>query len=129
MTPVVYLASPIDQGNMAALREEAKAGLLLQGCAVFDPAAGWSVPARAEPSPALQAANMRLLTECDAVLALLDPTILTVGVTLELNAAHGKPTHVWAPNLRPSWSLAYLGVTIHKYLDDAIKELMYDVRI
>lgn len=131
MTPVIYLASPIDQGTISGMKDQALQALLTSRCAVFDPGAGWSVPAQATPSEMLQHGNMALLNRCDGLLAILDPKILTIGVVMEIlhARANDMPAHVWAPNLRTSWSLASLHVPVYRYLDDAIRELIADVRV
>ena len=129
MTPVIYLASPIDQGSVEYMRVHAKTALLDLGCAVFDPFGGWKVPIGGEPSPALQRGNLRLLNACDGLFAILNPKVLTIGVTLELAhaAKHRIPAVAWAPQLAPSWALSYLGVESHRYLDYAIEELVRNV--
>jgi hypothetical protein len=127
MTPVIYLASPIDQGTVLQMRNQAKAKLLEAGCAVFDPGTGWAVGPDTEPTHRLQTANLAVLARCDGILAIYDPHILTIGVTIELMEACPKPSHVWAPNLKPSWALTYLDVKVHVLLDNAIEELVADV--
>lgn len=128
MTPVIYLASSIDQGRENH-REEARQALLRRSCALFDPAAAWTVTESAEPSPGLQRANMALLRQCDGVLAVLSPGRLTVGVILEIQESKllGIPTQVYAPGIRPSWSLSYLGIEPHADLNAAVGALMEEV--
>ena len=125
MTPVIYLASPIDQGTDDS-KEKAREVLLRRSCAVFDPSAGWTVPAGGKPSPALQKGNMALLRQCDAMLAILNPKIMTLGVVLELEEMinMGKPVTIYAPDIRPSWSLAYLGIQPSQDLTTAINQLV-----
>jgi nucleoside 2-deoxyribosyltransferase len=124
-TPVIYLASPIDQGRTDRYRSRAKEGLGSRGCAVYDPAGGWTVPKVGRPSPRLQKANMAALANCDGLLAILDPGVLTIGVTLEIHLATtlGIPTEVWGPDLHPSWSLAYLGLEPHTEIHYALDSL------
>jgi len=124
MTKVIYLASAIDQGTDTH-KDWARASLLRVSCAVFDPSAGWRVPRDTSPSPVLQAANLALLEECDGLLALLTPTVLTIGVILEIQHAqlHGIPTAIYAPDLKPSWTLAYLRLETHSNMDHAIDSL------
>jgi len=124
MTAVIYLASSIDQGTEYT-KEKAREALLKASCAVFDPAGGWGVPASGDPSPALQEANLALLRECDGLFAILNPTTLTIGVIIEIQEAklHGIPTVVYAPGIRTSWSLAYLGLDPHQTLPTAIAAL------
>jgi nucleoside 2-deoxyribosyltransferase len=126
MTQIIYLASPIDQGNTNALRDKAKHELLVAGAVVFDPSAGWVVSKIAQPTPALQHANTAVLRYCSGVLAILDPEILTVGVILEIQEAQagGTPVVIYAPRLKPSWSLAYLGIEVHTDLYEAIELLI-----
>lgn len=125
MTPVIYLASPIDQGTDDS-KERARDVLLSRSCAVFDPSAGWTVPVAGRPSPALQRGNMALLRQCDAMLAILNPKIMTLGVVLELQEMlnMGKPVAIYAPDIRPSWSLAYLGIQPNPDLITAINQLV-----
>ena len=123
--PVVYLASPIDQGRTDEYRSRAKEGLGSRGAAIYDPAAGWTVPKIGRPSPRLQKANMAALAQCDGVLAILDPGILTVGVILEIHLATtiGIPVEIWGPELYTSWSLAYLGIQPQTEMHYALDEL------
>jgi len=125
MTPVIYLASPIDQGSDSG-KEKAREVLLSRSCAVFDPAAGWTVPKTGEPSSRLQHGNMALLRQCDGILAILSPKILTIGVVLEIQEMlmMGKPISIYAPQIRPSWSLAYLGIQPQQDLEQAIDQLI-----
>jgi len=122
-TPVVYLAAAIDQGQPANLAAQAKQLLLATGHAVFDPAAGWNVPTNPTPSPTLQRANFALLGQCDGLLAILTLDIMTVGTILEIDYARtrGLAVAVCAPGIRTSWALAYLGITPHNHLRDAIE--------
>lgn len=124
--PAIYLASPIDQGRTDEYRSRAKEGLRSRGAATYDPAGGWTVPVAGRPSPGLQMANMAALRNCDGLLAILDPGILTVGVILEINHAIELdiPVEVWGPKLHPSWSLAYLGITPHTEIHHALDTLM-----
>lgn len=126
MTPVIYLASPIDQGFAGETRRIAKGVLLESGCAVFDPAAGWDVPKQATPNKSLQDGNLALLRKCDGMLAILKPDILTIGVILEIVEAHnmGMPISVYGYGLQPSWSLAHLGYRVHDDIEQAIDELV-----
>ena len=128
MTPVVYLASPIDQGTDSG-KDKAREALLDRGCAVFDPSAGWTVPKWGEPSRGLQNGNIALLRKCDGVLAILNPRILTIGVVLEIQDAllSGLAVSVYAPEVKPSWSLAYLDLYPHNDLDFAIDMLIEDI--
>ena len=121
-TPVIYLAAAIDQGQPANLAAAAKQLLLATGHVVFDPAAGWSVPTHANPSATLQKANFALLDQCDGLLAILTPDIMTVGTILEIDYARrqGLAVAVCGPQIRASWALAYLGITPHTHLRDAI---------
>lgn len=128
MTPVIYLASSIDQGRDDT-RERARQALLSRPCALFDPAAGWTVSESSRPSPGLQKGNMALLRQCDGLFAVLNPTILTVGVILEIQEAvdYGLPVRVYGPGIKPSWSLSYLGVELHTDLNLAVRLLMEEV--
>lgn len=129
MTHVIYLASPIDQGDAAEAKHLAQEWLLGHNCAVFDPAAGWTVPRHGKPNPALQHGNVALLRQCDGMLAILRPDVLTIGVILEIEEAlnMGIPVKIYGEGLRPSWSLAYLGVTVHDSLSAAITDLLTEV--
>jgi nucleoside 2-deoxyribosyltransferase len=123
--PTIYLASPIDQGRTSAEKTRAFDYLLSRGCAVFDPGAGWSVPPTGVPNPSLQKGNLSLLRACDGVLAILKPDLLTIGVVMEIEEAihMGIPVQVYGPELRPSWSLAYLGLKPHGELIAAVHSL------
>lgn len=129
MTYVIYLASPIDQGNAAEAKQSAHEWLLGHNCAVFDPAAGWTVPKHGRPNPALQRGNVALLRQCNGMLAILRPDVLTIGVILEIQEALavGIPVKVYGEGLRPSWSLAALGVAVHDSLATAITDLLAEV--
>jgi nucleoside 2-deoxyribosyltransferase len=124
-SPVVYLAGAIDQGEASDTRRRVKEALLAHGNAIFDPSGGWSVPTYGKPSGSLQAANTALLSRCDGLLAILTPDIMTVGTVLEIHYAvdNGIPVTVYGPSLKPSWALAFLGITPHAYLNDAINDL------
>lgn len=124
MTKTIYLATSIDQG-LEDSRGKAKEALLRASFAVFDPAEGWDVPSGGNPTGALQRGNLALLGESDGLLAILNPGVLTVGVVIEIMKAVNWqiPTVVYAPNMKPSWSLAYLGVTHYQNLDAAILDL------
>lgn len=126
MSPVVYLASPIDQGTTEEPKTRARGHLLSAGCAVFDPSVGWTVPQNATPSRNLQMGNIALLRRCDGLLAILQPDLLTIGVVLEIQEAleYGIPIAVYSKGLKASWSLAYLGVKPHSDMKEAIDELM-----
>lgn len=130
MTPTIYLASPIDQGTLGAVKQHAKDQLLLYGCAVFDPASGWMVPALGTPNRSLQRGNFALMRQCQGVLAILRPDILTIGVILEIEEAInlGMPVVVIGMDLRPSWSLAYLGVPVYTSTEEAIESLLEGMR-
>jgi hypothetical protein len=130
MTQLIYLASPIDQGNTATLKDGAKRHLLSEGAAVFDPSAGWTVSQLAEPTPALQYANIAVLRHCGGLFAILKPDVLTVGVILEIEEAIDNliPVVVYAPDLKPSWSLSYLGVDVCTNLNEAIDKMMGEAR-
>lgn len=125
MTPTIYLASPIDQGGENDDRALAERALLAAGCAVCNPASGWKVPPDSVPAPSLQRANFAALRQCDAVFAVLRRSVLSVGVILELQEATlvGLPVALWAPDLKPSWSLAYLGIKPHTSLKTAVASL------
>lgn len=124
MTKTVYLAGPIDQGQAWSMRAEAREALRGRGYVYFDPSTGWDVPPDAEPSANLQRANIAALRQCDALLVCLDPSILSIGATLEIVEAvsFGTPVAVWA-KIRPSWALAYLGVPVFEALDKALDEI------
>lgn len=126
MTPVIYLASPIDQGDAGNTQQIAQHQLLDRGCAVFNPAAGWAVPRYAEPSKKLQNGNLALLRQCDGLLAILKPDILTIGVIIEIMEAYalGMPVSIYGHGVKPSWSLAQMGYRVHYDLDIAIDELV-----
>lgn len=121
-TPTVYLASSIDQGLEDA-KPQAKNMLLSEGFAVFDPGAGWDVPGLAVPNKSLQAGNLAMLREVDALFAILNRQTLSVGVVLEIYFAKrwNLPVVVYAPTLKPSWSLSYLKV-------DPVPDLFFAVR-
>lgn len=110
-TPTVYLASSIDQG-LDSDKPTAKRMLLSEGLAVFDPGAAWSVPELAVPNRQLQSGNLAMLREVDALFAILNRETLSVGTVLEIYFAKrwNKPVVVYAPTLKPSWSLSYLRV-------------------
>ena len=124
MTKTIYLAGPIDQGQAREMRTAARAALFERGRALFDPSMGWAVPYGAVPSPSLQRANVAVLRQCDGLLVYLDPTVMSVGVTIEIVEAvnFGTPVAIWA-KMKPSWALAYLGVPMFDELDDALSEL------
>ena len=117
------------QGDAAEAKQSAQEWLLGHNCAVFDPAAGWTVPKYGKPNPALQRGNVALLRQCDGMLAILRPDILTIGVILEIEEAlnMGIPVKIYGEGLRPSWSLAYLGVAVHDSLSTAITDLLAEV--
>jgi hypothetical protein len=129
MTNVIYLASPIDQGRDGT-KETARDVLHTYDCAVFDPGAGWTVPRNGKPNRVLQAANIALLRECDGILAILNPAILTIGVILELIEAdiRGMARCVYAPDLKPSWALALLGIPVYSNLEDAVQYLKQELK-
>ncbi len=130
MTPTVYLASPIDQDGESDDRLLVERALLAAGCAVCNPAAGWKVPPDSIPSPSLQRANFAALRQCHGVFAVLRRSVLSVGVVLELQEATliGVPVVLWAPDLKPSWSLAYLGIRPHTSIKSAVDNLMEGMR-
>lgn len=129
MTPVIYLASPIDQGNASDDKKTAHEWLRGSNCAVFDPSSAWSVSKSSKPNPALQRGNMALLRQCHGVLAIVKPDVLTIGVVLEIQEAVevGIPVQVCGRGLQPSWSLAYLGLEVHYSVQEAIKALLTEV--
>jgi nucleoside 2-deoxyribosyltransferase len=123
-TKTVYLASAIDQGQAWSMRAEAREALLKARHAVYDPAAGWSVPEASVPSPSLQKANLAALRACDGLLVCLDPSILSIGIVIEMMEAINLDVPVVAyGKLSPSWSLAYLGIDVFTELEDAIAAL------
>lgn len=126
MTPVIYLASPIDQGDASSIQKIAQHQLIDSGCAVFNPAAGWTVPKWAEPSNRLQNGNIALLRQCNGLLAILKPDVLTIGVIMEIMEAHaiGVPVSIYGHGVKPSWSLAQMGYRVHDDLETAIDELL-----
>lgn len=129
-TPTVYLASPIDQGQTKSEKTRAIEHLLDRQCAVFDPSAGWKVPAAGRPNSTLQRGNLAILRQCHGLLAILKADILTIGVVLEIQEAIdcGMPIQVYSPDMQPSWSLNYLGVTPHRDLIQAIHDLWKDMQ-
>lgn len=130
-TPVIYLAGAIDQGEAGDTRRKAKEALLAHGNAIFDPSGGWSVPTYGKPSGSLQAANFALLDRCDGLFAILTPDIMTVGTILEIHHAidYGIPTVIYGPALKPSWALAFLDLTPHPYLSEAIADLNGQIHV
>lgn len=125
MTKLIYIASPIDQGQAQQMVLEAKTYLASLGHVTYDPSAAWTVPPDATPDGHLQTANLAVLDSCDGLLAILRPQTLTIGVIIEIVYAHRHaiPTAVLAPGIKPSWALAHLGITPHRHISDAINQL------
>jgi nucleoside 2-deoxyribosyltransferase len=122
-TPIIYLASPIDNGVLSGV-DKVHELLVQDGFAVYWPQKAWSVRAGSVPNEKLQGANMGVLDFADGLLACLKADTLTVGTIIEIYEAQGRgiPTVVWG-NLNHSWALAYLGVDVYADLRDAVRAL------
>lgn len=88
----VYLAHPMDHSreDYTALAEFLRSG----GLVVFDPARPWLLPGDPGPeeSRSVLRVNSAVLLNCDAVLAVMSPSDLSLGVygELQLAARHRK---------------------------------------
>lgn len=83
----VYLAHPMDHSreDYTDLAEALRSG----GLVVFDPARPWSLPDAPGPEEAqgVLMVNIAVLLNCDAVLAVMSPSDLSLGVYGELQVA------------------------------------------
>jgi nucleoside 2-deoxyribosyltransferase len=122
-TPLIYLASPIDNGPISGV-DKVHELLVQDGFAVYWPQKAWSVRPGAIPNEKLQGANMAVLDYADGLLVCLKEDKLTVGCILELQEAANKdlPVVVWG-NMNHSWALAYLAVDVYSDLRDAVRAL------
>lgn len=131
---IVYLASPIDHNDRDAGIQQARERVVHhaynRGHAVFDPSTAWKVGTDATLDATLQEINNQAIKQADLVVALLHPSVLSIGTVLEIQQAvwHRKPVAVvpiLAPDQapRPSWALASLGLSwtpisaVPKFLD------------
>lgn len=126
-TPVIYLASPIDNGVLSGV-DKVHELLVQDGFAVYWPQKAWAVRAGSVPNEKLQGANMSVLDFADGLLACLKVDKLTIGTIVEIYEAQsrGIPTVVWG-NVNHSWALAYLGVEAYADLRDAVRALIQKV--
>ena len=122
-TPIVYLASPIDNGVLSGI-DKVREMLVQDGYAVYWPQQAWQVLPGSIPTESLQAANLAVLDMADGLIACLKPNRLSVGTVLEIVEARMKeiPTVVWG-EMNHSWALAYLGVESYADLRDAVRRL------
>lgn len=118
MTPLLYLAGPIDQaaGNMrlARWRELAKASARDAGVMTYDPARPFCVPAGCTPDDRIWKINWRALTVCDMMLAVMPVGAATIGTPMEIGEAVGRlgiPVAVCTDD-GVSWALRRPGVQI-----------------
>jgi nucleoside 2-deoxyribosyltransferase len=122
-TPIVYLASPIDNGVLSGV-DKVRELLVQDGYAVYWPQQAWQVHPGAIPTESLQAANLAVLDMADGMIACLKPDKLSVGTVLEIIEARMKdiPVIVWG-QMNHSWALAYLNVESYADLRDAVRRL------
>ena len=88
-TPIIYLASPIDNGVLSGV-DKVHELLVQDGFAVYWPQKAWSVRAGSVPNEKLQGANMGVLDFADGLLACLKADTLTVGTIIEIYEAQGR---------------------------------------
>lgn len=122
-TPIIYLASPIDNGVLSGV-DKVRELFVQDGYAVYWPQKAWQVPQGAIPNEQLQAANLAVLDLADGLIACLDPERLSVGTVLEIVEARNReiPVVVWG-KMHHSWALSYLNVESYLDLRDAIRRL------
>jgi nucleoside 2-deoxyribosyltransferase len=123
---IVYLAGPIDNAldNKHVKETRETLHFELRDHVVYDPAHAWSVPSIQSPRPILQEINDYALDACDIVVAFLIPNVLTIGTILEIELANtlNKTVILFAPDMKPSWSLAGHRRVIHCTDQDMLRD-------
>lgn len=123
--PLVYLAHPIDQGDLGHLTEVAAGVLGQAGCMTYDPGLAWDGPITGR----IHHINLTVLAQCDLMVVVLDPARLTVGAVLEMMAFRSSCVVIYGPNLQKSvameamhWRVTHdpieLATEIHAILED-----------
>lgn len=119
---IAYLAAPIDftdtpsQANEAIIDLKHQAREHLQACGywVFDPAHAWKNAAN-NVDGTVQQINMRVISQCDVLVAVLVRGVLSIGTVLEIAHARQLDKKVFVIGDIGNYSIAltYLGVTVH----------------
>lgn len=116
MTPIAYLAQPIDQvvDRDVWLRATAQIHTELSrlGYTVYQPARAWRVPLNAELDGRLEAVNREALGQADLLVAYLPAGVPSIGVPMEIAQALQDKIPVVAITTVQSYSLQRPGIHI-----------------
>lgn len=128
----VYIAHPIDfaraeSGWLRLAVAELVGSVIKHGAALYQPGQAFRVPEAGLPNAVLQRINDHAIDECDALIAVLPASVMTVGTTREIGyaVAKGKPVSVVTDHVA-SWALADIPCYGYKpaMIDRAVHETL-----